>query len=286
MSQARLIWAAGARLGEGALWDDRLARLWWVDVEGRRLHRTDAVGDDRATWDLPHRLGFVALTEDPECLILGLQPGLFLYVPRTGRLDPLAVPEGHAAAHRLNDGKVDDAGRLWFGTMGIDEHPGSGALHRLERPGKCLRLDGVFTVPNGPAFSPDGDRMYLSDSPARRIHVIDLEDGRPIRRREFLRFADDEGYPDGITVDAEGCLWVAHWDGGRVSRSTPDGTRLEEVALPVTRVTSCAFGGEGMRTLFITTAGGSGSSGKALEGGLFAAVTTTRGLPAGRARLP
>ena len=114
MSAARIVCAAGARLGEGALWDDRLACLWWVDVEGCRLHRTDAAGNDRASWDLPHRLGFVALTEDPEQLILGLQPGLFLYAPRTGRLEPLAVPEGHAAAHRLNDGKVDGAGVMTF----------------------------------------------------------------------------------------------------------------------------------------------------------------------------
>ena len=112
MREACLIWAAGARLDEGALWDDRLARLWWVEVEGARLHRTDAAEEDRASWNLPHRLDHVAFTEDPKCLILGLQPGPFLYAPRTGQLDVLAVPEEHAAAHRLNDGEVDSAGRL------------------------------------------------------------------------------------------------------------------------------------------------------------------------------
>lgn len=285
MSEARLIWAAGARLGEGALWDDRLARLWWVDVEGRRLHRTDAAGGDRASWDLPHRPGHVALTDDPDQVILGLQPGLFLYAPRTGRLDPLAVPEGHTAAHRLNDGKVDGAGRLWFGTMDTGERTGAGALFRLERPGRCLRLDGPFAVPNGPAFFPEGGRMYLADSPTRRIHAMEIEEGRPVRRREFLRFAEAEGYPDGMTVDAEGCLWVAHWEGGRVSRFAPDGARLGGIALPVPRVTSCAFGGAGLQTLFVTTAGGQGSPGVAPEGGLFAVETATRGLPAGRVRL-
>jgi xylono-1,5-lactonase len=288
VTEARLVWAAGARLGEGALWDDRLARLWWVDIEGRRLHRTDAAGRDHASWDLPHRPGFVALTEDPEHLILGLQPGLFLYTPCTGRLDPLAVPEGHAAAHRLNDGKVDGAGRLWFSTMVIDERPGLGALHQLERPGRCLRLDAPFTVPNGPAFSPDGGRLYLADSPARRVFVMEIEDGRPIHRREFLRFAENDGYPDGMTMDMEGCLWVAHWDGGCVSRFAPDGTRLESITLPVARVTSCAFGGDGLRTLFITTAGGPGVApeGEAPEGSLFAADTATCGLPSGRVQLP
>jgi sugar lactone lactonase YvrE len=127
--------------------------------------------------------------------------------------------------------------------------------------------------------------MYLADSPARRVFVTEIEDDRPLRSQEFLRFAEAEGYPDGMTVDAEGCLWVAHWEGGRVSRFAPDGTRLEAMALPAAKVTSCAFGGEGLRTLFVTTAGGSGSPMAAPEGGLFAAATTTRGLPAGRVRL-
>ena len=135
LGQARLVWAAGAELGEGATWDAHAARLWWVDIRGRRLHRLDEAGGDRRCWELPQEPGCVALTDDPARVVLGLRAGVFLFEPGTGRLEPLAVPEGHAPGHRLNDGKVDPSGRFWFGTMHDGERPAGGALHLLERPG-------------------------------------------------------------------------------------------------------------------------------------------------------
>ena len=134
LGQARLVWAAGAELGEGATWDAHAARLWWVDIRGRRLHRMDEAGGDRRSWKLPQEPGCVALTDDPARVVLGLRARVFLFEPETGRLDPVAVPEGHAPGHRLNDGKVDPSGRFWFGTMHDEEHPAEGALHVLERP--------------------------------------------------------------------------------------------------------------------------------------------------------
>jgi D-xylonolactonase len=281
----RLLWAAGARLGEGALWDDRIARLWWIDVEGRRLHRMDEAGGDRATWDLPQVPGHVALTDDPERLILGLQPGHVLFEPRQGRLEALAVPQGHSPQHRLNDGKVDPAGRLWFGTMHAAEHAAEGALHRLGHGPEAPRVAGPFTIPNGPAFTADGAVMYLADSPARLVLAFDIRDGHPTRRREFLRLDEVAGYPDGMTVDAEGGLWVAHWDGGRVTRFAPDGSPTCSIGLPVARVTSCTFGGADLHTLFVTTAGGSGHPDAGSAGGVFAIRTTAGGLRAGRVPL-
>jgi sugar lactone lactonase YvrE len=212
-AEPRLLWAAGARLGEGALWDDRIGRLWWVDIAGRRLHRMDEAGGDRASWDLPQEPGHVALTDDPERLILGLRPGHVLFMPRDGRLETLVAPPDHSPRHRLNDGKVDHAGRLWFGTMHDAEQAGEGALLRLGPERQAARIAGPFTVPNGPAFTGDGAIMYLADSPARLVLAFDMEDGRPAHRREHLRFSEDEGFPDGMTVDAEGGLWVAHWGG-------------------------------------------------------------------------
>jgi D-xylonolactonase len=280
--QPRLLWAAGAKLGEGALWDDRIARLWWVDIHGRRLHRTDEMGGDRASWCLPQEPGHVALTDDPERLILGMRRGHFLFEPRRGRLDEFAAPKGHSARHRLNDGKTDDAGRLWFGTMHEEEDAAEGALYLLRADRVAVRVEGFFTVPNGPAFSPDGRVMYLADSPTRAVLAFDVEDGGPVHRREFLRLAEDEGYPDGLTVDAEGCLWVAHWEGSRVSRFAPDGRCLGRIGLPTAKATSCAFGGADLRTLFVTTAGGSGLPGEGHAGGLFAIRTAVGGLRAGR----
>jgi sugar lactone lactonase YvrE len=124
--------------------------------------------------------------------------------------------------------------------------------------------------------------MYLADSPARVVLAFDVVDGVPVHRREFLRFAENEGYPDGMTVDAEGGLWVAHWDGGRVSRFAADGSRLGSIRLPVAQVTSCAFGGADLRTLFVTTAGGPGLPGEGPAGGLFAIRTAVSGLRTGR----
>jgi D-xylonolactonase len=281
----RLLWAAGARLGEGALWDDRIGRLWWVDIHGRRLHRMDTAGSDRASWDLPQELGHVALTDDPARLILGLRSGHVLFAPQDGRLEALAMPPGHSPRRRLNDGKVDGAGRLWFGTMHEAEQAGEGALHLLGPGRQVARIAGPFTVPNGPAFTGDGAVMYLADSPARLVLAFDMEDGRPVHQREHLRFAEDEGFPDGMTIDAESGLWVAHWGGGRVSRFGPDGRRTHSIPLPAQNVTSCAFGRPDLRTLFVTTAGGAGQPEQGPDGGVFAIHTAVAGLPAGRMSL-
>jgi xylono-1,5-lactonase len=281
LGQARLVWAAGAKLGEGATWDEHGARLWWVDIRSRRLHRMDEAGGDRRSWDLPQEPGCLALTGEPARMILGLRTGVFAFDPETSRLEPLAAPEGHSAAHRLNDGKVDPSGRFWFGTMHDDELPAEGALHVLDWPQRAMRIDAPYTVPNGPAFSPDGRVMYCADSPTRIIYAFQLEGGMA-RKQEFLRFTNEEGYPDGMTVDAEGCLWVAHWGGGCVSRFAPDGRRLGRIEIPTGKVTSCTFGGADLRTMFITTAGGSGVPEEGTAGGIFVARTAVAGLPAGR----
>ncbi|MBL6455600.1 SMP-30/gluconolactonase/LRE family protein [Belnapia sp. T6] len=280
LAEASPVWVAGARLGEGALWDDRAGRLWWVDIQGRRLHRMDEAGGDRRSWDLPQEPGCAALAKDPAALLLGLRSGVFRFAPETGRLDFLAAPEGHRASHRLNDGKIDRSGRFWFGTMHAEELPSEGALYRLEGPGRVLHFDGPYTVPNGPAFSPDGRILYCADSPTGIVHAFEGS-----ARREFLRFREADGHPDGMTVDAEGCLWVCHWGGSRVSRFRTDGQLLGRIELPVENVTSCAFGGADLRTLFITTAGGSGVPGPGLAGSVFAARTAVHGLAAGRAML-
>ena len=287
LGRARLVWAAGAELGEGATWDARTARLWWVDLRGLRLHRMDEIGEDRRSWDLPQEPGCIALTDDPARVVLGLRTGVFLFEPETGRLEPVAAPEGHTSAHRINDGKVDPAGRFWFGTMHDEEHPAEGALHVLERPRPAAgtRADGPYTVPNGPAFSPDGRVLYCADSPGGVLFAFDLDGSTPARKREFVRFLEGEGHPDGMTVDAEGCLWVAHWGGGRVSRFAPDGRRLGHIGVPTENVTSCAFGGADLRTLFITSAGGTSNAGAGPAGGVFAARTAPVGLPPGRIRL-
>lgn len=284
---AELLWAAGALLGEGATWDAQGQRLWWVDVRGRRLHRMDEAGGDRRSWDLPDLIGCLALTAAPGVVLVGLRGGVHRFDtnrPDAGgeTLEFLGAPPELRAAHRINDGKVDPSGGFWFGTMEDAEQKPEGALYRLEAGGQPRRLAGPYTVPNGPAFAPDGSVLYLADSPAGLVHAFDVRGPALGPAREFLRFDEGEGHPDGITVDAEGCLWVAHWDGGRVSRVAPDGSRLGSIALPVPKVTSCAFGGADLRSLYVTTAGGDGQPGQGAAGGLFRLRPGVAGIAAAR----
>ena len=287
----RLLWPAGAELGEGPLWDMQAGVVWWLDIAGRRLLRADAAGGARHGWAMPGRIGCLALTADPGGrLLLGLESGLRLFAPDAGPegLEALAQPAPWPAGCRPNDGTVDARGRLWFGTMDIAGGEGGGALYRLDPDGSCRLIEGGWTIPNGPAISPDGARLFWTDSRRRCVFAFDLgADGEARNRRVFLRFSEDgPGVPDGMAMDAEGCLWIAHNGGGRLTRHAADGRLLEAVPLPTRAVSSCAFGGPGLATLFVTTARQGAGAGEAdMAGALFAVPTATRGPPPGRLRL-
>lgn len=296
----RLLWAAGAELGEGPLWDDAAGRVYWLDIEGKRLHRADPDGEDRRSWKLPEHAGFAALTERRGTLLLGLQSGLHLFAPDAvpagqevgaDALEFLARPDPDGPDIRPNDAAVDGAGRLWFGTMQTSEREGAGALHMMGPDAACRCVAQGWTIPNGPALPADGSRLYWTDSHRRSVFAFDHDDagGASLRgQRLFLRLREEEkGVPDGMAADAEGCLWIAHNGGGRLVRYAPDGAALEQVALPCPAVSSCAFGGQDLSTLFVTTARKGAGDRRDAEacGALFAVSTRTRGLPAGRLRL-
>jgi xylono-1,5-lactonase len=287
----RLLWPAGAELGEGPLWDESAGAIWWLDIEGRRLHRADAQGGSRRSWEMPGRIGCLALTADPGGrLLLGLESGLHLFAPEAGPegLEALARPAPWPAGCRPNDGKVDARGRFWFGTMDTGEREGGGALHRLDPDGTCRLIEGGWTIPNGPVLSPNGARLLWADSHRRCVFAFALgADGKARNQGVFLRFSEDApGVPDGMAMDAEGCLWITHNGGGRLTRHAADGRLLEVVPLPARAVSSCAFGGPGLATLFVTTARQGAGAGEAeAAGALFAIPTATRGLPPGRLRL-
>ncbi|WP_242621687.1 SMP-30/gluconolactonase/LRE family protein [Komagataeibacter xylinus] len=189
-------------------------------------------------------------------LVCGLKDGLYRLDPRTGAFDRMLAVEPEHPGNRINDGCVDSKGRLWFGTMDDEEGTPSGALYSVTRSARgldVLRHDEGYVVTNGPGISPDGTRLYHNHSPAGVIYVFDLAaDGSLSNRRVFARV--DNGYPDGVVVDSAGMLWVGVWNGGRIERFQPDGTRLEPVAMPALNVTKVAFGGADLRTLYVTTA--------------------------------
>jgi len=248
----------GNRLGEAVLWHPREQALYWIDNADPALFRLDPM--DGAVSRLPIAaaapLGTIVATGRQATLLLAAPGGLALLDVRSGALAPFADPDAGRDGIAYNDGKVDRFGRLWVGSFEAREEEPRGILWCLPPGGAPVLAESGFVVPNGPAFSPDGRTMYFSDSLARRILAFEVgaDDPRPHGRRLFAAMQMDEGYPDGLTVDAEGCLWVAHWDGWRVTRFSPAGERLAVVPLPVPRVTSLAFGGADLKTLYVTTA--------------------------------
>ncbi|MFC9331460.1 SMP-30/gluconolactonase/LRE family protein [Kitasatospora sp. NPDC057015] len=229
-------------LGEGPVWDVRTNSLRWVDIPAGVVHDTDG-GSHRlpppASAILPTADGWAAVLRD-----------------RVVRLDGPAVAEVPlGGAERCNDAKADPAGRLWVGTMSGDERPGRAALLRVDGAVATEVISGA-TIANGLGWSPDARRMYWIDTPTRRIDVLDydLADGSVRGRRPFAEVDPAAGWPDGLAVDAEGALWVALWGGSALHRYTPDGRLDTVLPIGVACPTSCAFGGEDLRTLFITTA--------------------------------
>ncbi|WP_328503310.1 SMP-30/gluconolactonase/LRE family protein [Streptomyces sp. NBC_00457] len=241
---------AEATLGEGPTWDAAAGRLIWVDILGGRVHTYEPATGRRTLRVVDQHVG-AAKPRAGGGLVLNLVDGVGLLDADGGFrwLHRERVP-----GRRANDAAVAPDGSLWTGTMRYDEAPGGGTLSRVTGDGSVeVVLDDV-AVSNGTGWSPDGRRMYYIDSPTRRVDVLDHEAGRISGRRPFAAIEEGAGFPDGLTVDADGCVWVALWDGGAVRRYTPDGELDRVVTLPTPRVTACAFGGADLTDLYVTTA--------------------------------
>jgi sugar lactone lactonase YvrE len=289
VTHAECVLDSTATLGEGAVWCDRTQALYWVDILAPALHRYDpASGKDRA-WLMPEPVGTVALGPAGR-VVVALASGLAWFDPETDRLDRFLPIEADRPNSRLNDGRCDHQGRLWVGSMSRGTPEPIGVLYRCTGRAAAPILTGI-QVPNCTAFSPDGRRMYFTDTPTRVVRAfgLDPQTGELSGEREFATFPASRGWPDGATVDAEGGLWVAHWDGGCVSRFTPDGELDRSIRVAAPRVTCCAFGGPDLGTLFITTArhglDAEALSKAPLSGGLFAVRPGVAGMPEPRFRM-
>jgi len=285
-AEVELVVDAKAVLGEGPIWHAAGRRLYWVDIEGRLLHVFDpSPGRDRAI-DVGTRIGTVAPRAGGG-LLVALESGLAFFDLEKEALTPIVDPEADLPNNRFNDGKCDPSGRLWAGTMDMDFAPGAGSLYRLDTDLSVHRVLGDVTVSNGLAWSFDRRTLYYIDSPTRAVAAFDYDDeaGTITGRRVAVTVPEELGSPDGMTIDAEGKLWVAHWGAGAVCRWDPDGGHLlEKIDVPAAHTTSCAFGGEDLDDLYITTAR-SGRSEEDLEaqplaGGLFRIRPGVHGVPA------
>ncbi len=266
-------------LGEGALWCPRDGAFYWVDILAPALNRMTLADGAITRWDMPAPLGWVAQRASGG-LIGGFRDGV-----ATITLDPFAVgarsdPEPHLPGNRMNDGKADRHGAIWCGTMDMAEEEAIGSLYRLSPGGEWQVIDTGYTVTNGPAFSPCGNWLYHTDSGLRTIYRFPFDAGGVGPREEFVRFAEDDGYPDGMTTDAQGYLWVAHWEGGRITRFAPDGSRDRSIELPAKRITNIAFAGEGLDRMFVTSAA-KGLPDSEFDGALFEVDAGVTGNPAG-----
>jgi len=248
-----LVFDAHATLGEGPLWDADAGVLWWVDIEGRRIHRFDPATRQDTSIETVSMVGALALRTGGG-LLAALEDGVYAVDFETGAAS-LFAPLDEPPEIRSNESKCDPAGRFLVGTMAFDNSP-IGSLYSIEPDGTVRRLLDGLSIANGMAWSADGGTFYYIDSPLRRVDAFDydLATGSISGRRPHLTFGDPVAKPDGMAIDAEGGLWIAFWDAAEIRRYGPNGSLDVVVRVPATQVTSAVFGGPDLHDLYITCA--------------------------------
>ena len=293
MSEVECVVDARSWLGEGPVWSSRERCLYWTDVPAYTVHRWNPATGERAVWKMPEMVASMALRASGG-MILATTNGIDAWDPETERHERLLAPDADQPENRSNDGKCDRRGRFWLGTMqnnlrpdGSDEPMtgSTGNLYRIDADHSCHRMDSGIGISNTFAWSPDDRVMYFADTLVGiYAYDFDVESGATANRRLFARTDDPSlGFGDGSTIDAEGFLWNARWDGGSLIRWAPDGSIDRIVKLPCQRVTSAIFGGEDLDVLYVTTARYLLSERELgeqpLAGGVFALDPGVRGLP-------
>ncbi|MFJ2768831.1 SMP-30/gluconolactonase/LRE family protein [Streptomyces sp. NPDC087300] len=269
---------AWASLGEGPTWDAAAERLIWVDILASRVHTYAPATGRRTVMATEQHVG-AAKPRAGGGLVVNLRDGIGLYGPDGSSFRWLV--RDPVPGRRGNDAAVAPDGALWAGTMRYDEARGGGGLARIAPDGTVTAQPGEVSVSNGTGWSPDGRLMYYVDSPTHRIDVFDYDTAtqRALNRRPFAHIEEGAGFPDGLTVDAEGRVWVALWDGAAIRRYAPDGRLDRVVGLPVRRPTACAFGGPELRDLYVTTARTGIERPHPLSGSVLVLPDAGRGLP-------
>lgn len=270
-------------VGEGPVWHDGEAALYWVDIKNPTVHRLHPATGSLASWPMPERIGFL-MPRAGGGFVAGLKSGLKTVDLAAGAIEPICDPEPHFPDNRFNDGKVDRQGRLWAGTMDDAEGASSsGSLYRLHGDGRWHVMESGVHLSNGLGWSPDDRTLYFTDSLRQTIYAYDYDaaTGDIANRRVFARIGQAGVFPDGLAVDVDGFVWTALFGGGRVERFDPDG-RIERTRLmPVPQPTCCAFGGADLGTLYVTSASAglddAALARAPLSGALFALEPGVRG---------
>jgi sugar lactone lactonase YvrE len=252
--EIRIVHDGRDRLGEGPSWDERAQELVRVDITGSRVHGWSPTHGPTWTIEVEGEVGAAVLREEGG-LVLAIDHTLVLR-DADGTQRTIATVEENKDENRFNDCRADPQGRLWAGTMSRKRTPGSAALYRMEPGGELEQVLGGTAISNGIGWSPDGHTMYFIDSPSQKLDAFDFEPSSGVisNRRTLAEVDPADGLPDGLTVDAEGGIWVALFAGGALRRYGPDGTTEAQIELPLTNPTCPAFGGPRLDTLYVTTA--------------------------------
>ncbi|MBL8093389.1 MAG: SMP-30/gluconolactonase/LRE family protein [Anaerolineales bacterium] len=280
-NDAELVLAAGDELGEGPVWHSEEQALYWVDIDGRRYHRLEPSTERHDIFNVGEMIGALALYRHGS-VVLATERGFSFYDPSQNTLTPIGDPEADKPESRFNDGAVDRAGRFWAGTLGDGNN---NSLYRLDPSGVIRRMDTGIAISNGIGWSLDNRTMYFVDSLPAVIYAydFDLAGGEIAQRRVFVDRSGQPGLPDGLTVDAEGFIWVAIWEGACLERYDPAGTLERRLPMPVAYPTSMAFGGADLSDLYVTSAlceiPAAERPTAPLAGGLFRIPGAGRGLP-------
>lgn len=281
-----LLLDAHASVGEGSIWDARHQRLFWVDITAGHLHLFDPTANSHRRFTLGQMVGTV-VPRAQGGVMLGLHHGFATFDLDTEQLTFWSDPEADQPRNRFNDGKCDPAGRFWAGTLSLDRVEGAGSLYRLDPDGRVRTMLRGVSNSNGIVWSLDKRTLYYIDTPTLKVSAFDydLAAGEITNRRTIITVPAEWGKPDGMTIDAEGMLWVALWGGWRVTRWDPNsGSLLSEIPVPAAQTSSCAFGGPNLDELYITTARIRISDDDLVKqphaGGLFRARAGVQGVPA------
>ncbi len=273
------------RLGEGSIWNHKTHELWWIDIEGRALHIYNPKTKNHRVIDVKHRIGTVVPSQDGLSAIVALQTGVWNLNLETEAMTFIVSPESDTSNIRLNDGKCDPAGRFWVGSMHLKQTKYEAALFRIEANHNIQKMQDSVTISNGIIWSLDEKTMYYIDTDRGNVRAYNYEKstGKITNERVVITVSDTLGYPDGMTIDSEGMLWIALWNGNCVSRWNPNtGELLQKIEVPAHNISSCAFGGENLDVLYITSAREDMTEEelkeKPLSGGVFTVVPGVKGV--------
>jgi sugar lactone lactonase YvrE len=269
-------------VGEGPLWNAQEKAIYWVDIDGKKIQRFFPDTQKYDVFDMPIKICLMAFRSKGG-MILGAENGFYFWDTTHQNLEFISHPEAGKTEARFNDGKVDRMGRLWAGTMTYQG--ASSSLYRMDSDLSVHQMETGLTISNGTGWSPDNKTMYFVDSFRYVVYAYDFnfKEGTISNRRPFVQENESFGVPDGLTVDSEGCVWLAVYGGWKVMRYAPDGKILDEIKFPVAKPSSCIFGGENLDELYVTTISenltAEEKAAQPLAGDLFVIKTDVKGLP-------